>query len=265
MSLDVRSLTSRMLIGNLDMGLFLVMRPNPQEFTKNSRKRINENLTNTGWVDTFWGNERDVITVQGLTYSKIGNPNNYSESEFALSTTQSFLNSFTSSSGTSAHGPKQWADVDRFMLKLEQIYKTDKERVGKLSQIISSGVNTVKNTAINIFSDKETTNSTRSDLLESINNGTAARAQSFIIYNYCIYWGYFMTFTYNLSATNKPRQYSYNFTFKVVNSTVDWLSQGLINNFPEARVINMFSQIGDLSSYVGNLISSDKLLKGIMI
>ena len=101
--------------------------------------------------------------------------------------------------------------------------------------------------------------------LNSINNGTAARAQSFIIYNYCIYWGYFLTFNYNESSTDKPRRYSYNFTFKVTNSTTDWLSQSLINNFPEARIINMFSQVGDLASFGKNLISSDKLLKGIMI
>lgn len=268
MSLDVRSLTSRMLVGNLDMGLLLVMRPNPQTFQKTCRKRNSEILSNSGWTDVHWGNERDVITVSGVTYSKIGNPDQYSKSEYTVANTKSFLNSFVSSSGTSNHGPKQWADVDRFMLKLEQIYKTDKERVGSLADLISGNIITSSISKLkNPFSKTNFDNAkqSRQKLLNSINNGTAARAQSFIIYNYCIYWGYFLTFNYNESSTDKPRQYSYNFTFKVTNSTTDWFSQLLINNFPEFRIINMFSQIGDLGSYAKNLISSDKLLKGIMI
>lgn len=268
MSLDVRSLTSRMCIGNLDMGLFLVMRPNPQTFQKTCRKRNSEVLSNSGWTDVHWGNERDVITVSGVTYSKIGNPDQYSQNEYVTVNTKSYLNSFVSSSGTSNHGPKQWADVDRFMLKLEQIYKTDKERVGSLADLMSGNIITNSISKLkNPFSKKNFNEAkqSRQKFLDSINNGTAARAQSFIIYNYCIYWGYFLTFNYNESSTDKPRQYSYNFTFKVTNSTTDWLSQSLINNFPEARIINMFSQVGDLASFGKNLISSDKLLKGIMI
>lgn len=269
MSLDVRSLTSRMCIGNLDMGLFLVMRPNPQTFSKAGRKRVNEQLTNTGWVDVHWGNERDIISVSGLTYSKIGNPDQYSSSEYALTTTSSYLNDFVSSSGTSSHGPKQWADVDRFMLKMEQIYKTDKERVGSLADMLNASFGSGVITRIsNIFTSSENDSEIgepRKELLDSINNGTASRARSFIIYNYCIYWGYFMDFSYTESATSQPRQYNYRFTFKVTNSTTDWLSQSLINNFPEARILNMFNQIGDMATYMGNLVSSDKLLKGIFI
>ena len=74
MALDARSLLGRMMIGNLDAGLFLVMRPNPQSFQKSCSKIINEQLTNSGWVSTHWGNQRDTITVSGVTASKIGNP-----------------------------------------------------------------------------------------------------------------------------------------------------------------------------------------------
>lgn len=270
MALDARSLLGRMMVGNLDMGLFLVMRPNPQTFSKTSNKIINEQLTNSGWTVTHWGNSLDTITVAGVTASKVGNPDQYKKDEFLTANTKSYINSFTSNSGTAKHGPKQWADIDRFMLKLEQIYRTDKERVGSLIDVVMNSPSLVWNNmkkAANVFIKKQNEfETTNSDLLKSIKNGTASRARSFIIYDYCIYWGYFTNFSYTSSATDKPRQYSYNFTFKVTGSSTDWLSQSLINNFPEARLLNFFSQIGENAEYVTSMLtSSDKLLKGIFM
>jgi len=271
MALDVRSMLKRMMVGNLDMGLFLVFRPNPQSFQKSSRKRNSEVLTNSGFVDIHWGNERDIITVRGITASKIGNPYQYKQSDYVTANTESYVNSLTSSSGTSAHGPKQWADIDRFMMKLEQIYKLDKERVGSLGDLMNAGYATLfkgSQKLYNAFADNKNTEvkTGRSDLLEAIRNGTAARAQSFIIYDYTLYWGYFLTFDYSESASDKPRQYQYNFTFKVVNSSVDWISQSLISNFPEARILNFFSQLGDNAEYVASMITGgDKLLKGVFL
>ena len=269
MALDARTSLKRMLIGNLDMGLLLVMRPNPQTFQKTCNKIVNEQLTNSSWVINHWGNQLDTITVSGVTASKVGVPQHYKKDEFLTANTQSLINDLSSSSGTAKHGPKQWADVDRFMLKLEQIYKTDKERVGKLVDIINSNVITgIRANPFKGSSWKEITNkdSKRSELLKSIREGYASRAQSFIVYDYCIYWGYFTSFSYNESATDKPRQYSYNFTFKVVNSTTDWLSQSLISNFPEARVMNLFTQVGEMADYLKTMsLSADKLLKGIFI
>lgn len=269
MALDARTELRRMLVGNLDLGLLLVMRPNPQTFQKTSNKIVQEQLTNSGYVDTHWGNARDVITVSGVTASKIGNPKQYSKDEFLTANTQSYLNSFTSTSGTSKHGPKQWADIDRFMLKLEQIYKTDKERTGSLRDLIENFPSPKMRAKqfYNVFVKKENELDTgKNDLLQAIREGYATRAQSFIIYDYCIYWGYFTNFSYTESATDKPRQYSYNFTFKVVNSSTDWLSQSLISNFPEARILNLFSQIGSLGEYaISQTLSMDKILKGIFI
>lgn len=272
MALDARSLLGRMMVGNLDMGLFLVMRPNPQTFTKTSNKIINEQLTNSGWTVTHWGNSLDTITVAGVTASKVGNPDQYKKDEFLTANLKSYANSFTSNSGTAKHGPKQWADIDRFMLKLEQIYRTDKERVGSLMDVLNNSVTplaVVSRSINNFFSSNKLENPVsedRSNLLKSIKNGTASRARSFIIYDYCIYWGYFTNFSYTSSATDKPRQYSYNFTFKVTGSSTDWLSQSLINNFPEARLLNFFSQIGENAEYVTSMLtSSDKLLKGIFM
>ena len=272
MALDTRSLMQRMMIGNIDMGLLLVMRPNPQTFQKTSNKIVSEVLTNSGFVDIHWGNQRDIITVSGVTASKVGNPNQYRKDEFLTATLKSTSNAFTSNSGTAKHGPKQWADIDRFMMKLEQIYKTDKERVGNLADLMSG--NLIVSAAAKLknpfkkgtWTDWKDAKEQRNDLLQSIKNGTAARAQSFIIYDYCIYWGYFMNFSYTQSATDKPRQYNYNFTFKVVNSSTDWLSQSLISNFPEARILNFFNQVGESLEYVtGMVTSNDKILKSIMI
>ena len=267
MALDARTELRRMMVGNLDMGLFLVMRPNPQMFQKTSSKVVTETLTNSGYVDVHWGNARDVIQVSGVTASKIGVPQQYKKSEFLTANTESLLNSFTSNSGTAKHGPKQWADVDRFILKLEQIYKTDKERTGSLMDLLNGSFNPVS--VIKNVVSKGTfgnTKSARNELMKSIQEGYATRAQSFIIYDYTIYWGYFTNFSYTESATDKPRQFSYSFTFKVVNSSTDWLSQSLISNFPEARILNFFSQIGSVSDYVVSMTTSaDKLLKGIFI
>ena len=270
MALDARSELRRMLVGNLDMGLLLVMRPNPQTFQKTSSKIVSEQLSNSGWIINHWGNQLDTITVSGFTASKVGVPQHYKKDEFLTANTASAINSYTSNSGTAKHGPKQWADIDRFMLKLEQIYKTDKERVGSLMDIISNVPSLASIRAkqfSNIFTkNKSDTGADKSELLKSIREGYASRAQSFIVYDYCIYWGYFTNFSYTESATDRPRQYSYNFTFKVVNSTTDWLSQSLISNFPEARILNLFSQVGQLGDYVASMATSgDKLLKGIFL
>lgn len=283
MSLDVRSYTSRMLVGNLDMGLLLVMRPNPQTFQKTSAKLVNEQLTNSGWVITHWGNQLDTITVSGVTASKVGNPDQYKKDDFLTSSIKNLdIASKTKSyllGNDETHGPKQWANVDRFILKLEQIYKTDKERTGRLADLVKGNHLTTaivsslgsfslfaKGGKDSLSSFAKNRNADRSELLKSIREGYAARAQSFIIYNYCIYWGYFTSFSYNESATDKPRQFQYSFTFKVVNSSTDWLSQSLISNFPEARVLNLFSQIKDVGSYAASMTTSgDKLLKGIFI
>ena len=272
MALDARTSLRRMLVGNLDLGLLLVMRPNPQTFQKTSNKIVQEQLTNSGWVVNHWGNQLDTITVSGVTASKIGVPQHYKKDEFLTANTQSLINDLKSSSGTAKHGPKQWADVDRFMLKLEQIYRTDKERVGSLMDVINSSatplavVNKVFGNVFKYNTGKDNVLDNRSELLKSIREGYATRAQSFIVYDYCIYWGYFTNFSYTESATDKPRQFSYNFTFKVVNSTTDWLSQSLINNFPEARVLNLFTQVGELADYAKTMTTSaDKMLKGIFI
>lgn len=269
MSLGLRDLTKRMMIGNIDIPLIIIMRPNPTHFDKSSRKRNSETYTNTGWVDTHWGNERDIIKVSGFTASRIGNQNQYSDSELLGASLKNSIDQLTYS-GTDAHGPKQWANIEKSLLKLEQIYKLDKEKTGSLLDILD--LKTLKTSLINkgksvynLFSknDKEK-QQTNYDIKKQL--GTLKRSSSFIIYNYTIYFGYFIDFNYEDDVNNNPRRYSYNFTFKVTQSSTDWLSESLINNFPEARALNLFTQIGDAAQYTAVLATGlDKMAKNIFL
>lgn len=279
----LRSLTSRMLIGNLDIPLIMVMSPNIQSFQKSSKKLNSQQKTNSGWVDFFWGNDRDVITCRGMTAGMMGNENQYSDLEAigatvtsALSSTVNNLNPFNKKQNTrtgtySAHGPKQWAEIERSLLRLEQIYKLDKERIGSLVEMLDVTKDTLKSVTgkvINMFRKKKkelTTGEKSAELIDKIRNGTAKRAQSFIIYNYCIYWGYFMSFDYS-KDTDNLRNWEYNFTFKVTDSSTDWLSRSLLENFPEARALGLFGQIKEVTTYTASLaMNTDKLVKSLFI
>lgn len=269
MSLGLRDLTKRMMIGNIDIPLIIVMRPNPTHFDKSSRKRNSETYTNTGWVDTHWGNERDIIKVSGFTASRIGNQNQYSDSEILGASLKNSIDQLTYA-GTEAHGPKQWANIERTLLKLEQIYKLDKEKTGSLLDILNTktlktSINNKITKIKNIFrkEDKET-KLTNFDVQKQL--GTLKRASSFIIYNYTIYFGYFIDFNYEDDVNNNPRRYTYNFTFKVVKSSTDWLSESLLNNFPEARALSLFTQVGDVAKYSATMITGlDKMAKNIFL
>lgn len=269
MALGLRDLTKRMMIGNLDIPLIIVMRPNPTHFDKSSRKRNTEVFTNTGWVDTHWGNERDIIKVNGFTASRVGNVNQYKKSEVIGASLANSLDNITYS-GTDAHGPKQWAAIEKTMLKLEQIYKLDKEKIGSITDIIHSPLKNItdeqNNTKIKWQNPFGNYKKNRTDYKISLKEGTAKRATSFIIYNYTIYFGYFMDFNYEDDVNNNPRRYSYNFTFKVTKSSTDWFSESLINNFPEARALGFFSQIGDLAQYTAVMSATgDKFAKNIFL
>ncbi len=259
--LSLRDMTKRLMIGNLDIPLIIVMKPNIKTWDKTSRKRVTETRTNSGWADIHWGNERDIIACSGLTASRIGNENMYRRDNTLGTEVASYVNSITSGSGTDAQGPKQWANIERAMLKLEQIYKLDQERIGSLGEVVSSSVSRVKKIKSIFSSDKP-----ESELSLAIKGGYAKRAQSFLIYNYCIYWGYFTDFRYNEDVDSHPRQYAFDFTFKVIDSSTDWLSHSMIANFPEARILNFFTQVPDAVTYAANMVTNaDKMLKAIFI
>lgn len=260
MALGLRDLTKRMMIGNLDIPLLIVMRPNPQHFDKSSKKRNNETYTNTGWVDSHWGNERDVIRINGFTASRIGNQDQYKDSEIIGASLRNSVDKLTHS-GTSAHGPKQWASIEKMLLNLEQIVKLDKQKIGNFTELLSpikTGEGPIKSRWQVPYVN------TRKKFEENIKNGTSKRASSFIIYNYTIYFGYFLDFNYTDDVMQNPRRYTYDLTFRVTKSSTDFLSESLINNFPEARALGLFTQLNDVASYTAvQLTGVDKMMKNI--
>lgn len=267
MALNLRDLTKRMMIGNLDIPLIIVMRPNPTHFDKTSKKRNTETYTNTGWVDSHWGNERDIIRISGFTASRIGNQNQYKTSELIGADLMNSADKLTYA-GTTSHGPKQWAAIEKFLLSLEQIVKLDKQKIGSLMELLNpagKGEAFYKITKWkNPFKGDNNYLKRRAEFQEEIKNGTAKRATSFIIYNYTIYFGYFLDFNYEDDVMNNPRRYSYNLTFKVTKSSTDFLSEFLASNFPEARMLGLFSQLGDAASYTAvQATGIDKMAKNI--
>ena len=267
MALGLRDLTKRMMIGNLDIPLLIVMRPNPTHFDKSSKKRNNETYTNTGWVDSHWGNERDIIKISGFTASRIGNQSQYKDSEIIGAGLKHSIDKLTYA-GTTSHGPKQWSAIEQFLLKLEQIVKLDKQKIGSLMELLNPTGENAKFYQVrkwkNPFKGENNYLKRRAEFEEKIKNGTAKRASSFIIYNYTIYFGYFLDFNYTDDVMQNPRRYTYDLSFKVTKSSTDFLSESLINNFPEARALGLFTQLSDVASYTAvQLTGIDKMAKNI--
>lgn len=262
MNSTLANLTNRMMIGNYDIPLIVVMRPNPQSFNKTTTKMNATQYTNSGWVTNHFGNELDIIRIEGYTSAKVRQP--FRKSNKASNVIGSLTDSFTGNNNTANYGPTQWADIDRFLMKLEQLVKLDKERLGSLIEMLTStiGVGTILSKINNKISNPLT--GSRQDFITS-QTTTASQTNSFIIYQYVYYSGYFNLFNYAIDV-NDPSRYRYNLEFIVTQSSQDWLTKNLITNFPEARVLNLFTQIKDITNYTTNLISNaDQLLKGIFL
>lgn len=262
MNSTLSKLTNRMMIGNYDIPLIVVMRPNPQNFNKITIKLNSQQFTNSGWVTNHFGNELDIINIEGYTLTKVRQP--FSSTNKASNIIGSITDSFTGNNNSANYGPKQWADIDRFLMKLEQLVKLDKERLGSLTEMLTSslGVGTLLSKVSNKIQNPLT--GSRQDFITS-QNTTASQTNSFIIYQYVYYTGYFSEFSYSIDV-NDPSRYKYSLSFVVTNSSQDWLTKNLITNFPEARIMNFFTQFKTLSNYTSNLISNaDQLLKGIFL
>ena len=228
----LRDDTSRMILGNLDIPLLIVMNPNPTELNIASSKSTNETQTLGGWVDEHWGNQRDIITCSGISKAKIGNADKnspFSNHNIVESNRQL----------TQGHGSEQHAEVDKAVMRLEQIYKLDKERVlGLLNAckgVFGSGG------IVNALNKGNLKQKITSDKINSLYN----LSQSFLIYKYNIYLGFFTDFS-RKEDSKDPRVTSYSFTFKVTYSSVDFISQSLANNFPESRFLGLFKQVGNI-------------------
>lgn len=239
MTTTVKDLTSRMIIGNLDIPLFIVMRPNPQIFERNCSKTFSESQTMGGWVNEHWGNKQDIISCAGISCAKYGNPSGNEGSMTLFNNTDQKSSSYT--------------EIDKAMIKLEQLYKLDKERMMSVTKMFGD---------ISSFTGG-TTNRTQKITAQQINS-LYDLTQSFIIYRSAIYLGFFTDFQM-VENSESPRIYNYNFKFKVTMNSTDFFTKSLMTNFPEARALNLFREAPAIAQTTLFMIkNADKVLKSAL-
>src|SRR5208282_4968925 len=88
-------------------------------------------------------------------------------------------------------------------------------------------------TVTNFFS-----NGVSDSILSKNVNSVRTLAQSFILYRFTLYLGFFTDFVYSERADN-PRIYDYNFDFTVTFNSTDFFTKSLLSNFPDASRIGL--------------------------
>lgn len=243
---SLRDLSSRMIIGNIDIPLIVIMRPNPYSWDVNKEKVFTETQTLGGWVNEHWGNKQDTINCAGRTQSKVGRITG--KEPWNTTNTSGTLDKI---SKVEKSADAQFAEVDRAMLKLEQVYQLDKQRIVNLYKAFSKGGFTGSLVNGNV---KQSITGNKLDSLQNL-------SQSFIIYKFTIYFGFFTSFHYKEDA-EQPRIYTYDYKFKVTWRSTDFVTQSLLNNFPEARAASLFQQRGDIAKTAEFMaVNAGKFLK----
>lgn len=215
MAFNVKNLTSRMVIGNMQVPFIIVMNPNPQNFRVNSSKAISTAQTLGSFVYEHWGNKPDTIQAAGWTQRKIGS-------------TEDFLN------------------VDFQVLRLQQIFKLDKERISSFYKMFGGSSNLPTGTTIKNMP----TQNVKDPILKKKVNSFRTLGQSFIIYHYNFYMGFFTNFVYS-EQSERPRIYDYNWDFTVTFSSTDYIANTLLTNFPTGFVIGLGSSIQSITKATG--------------
>jgi hypothetical protein len=214
MAINLQNIVSRMIIGNLQVPFIIVMNPNPQNFRVNSSKSFTQAQTLGSFVYEHWGNKPDVIQCVGWTSRKVG-------------TAEDFLN------------------VDFQILRLQQIFKLDKERVSSFYKMFSgsplpSGTNIFNLPSQNV----------KDPVLQKSVNSFRTLGQSFIIYHYTFYMGFFTDFVYS-EQSERPRIYDYNFNFVVTFSSTDYIASQLLTNFPLSGLLGAGASIQSITKAAG--------------
>jgi len=185
---NLRDLTSRMIIGNVTVPFFLVMKPNPQVFRVSNEKVFSMSQTLGAWITEHWGNRPEELEVAGWTGRKIGNDLDKAKVEF-------------------------------YKLRLEQLYKLDKERMTSLLKTMSVPGANVSDLA---GKSQDAVTGRKPQSLKTL-------AQSFILYRYTLYFGFFTNMTIS-EETQYIRLYTYRFNFMVTMNTTDYLVRSMVMN-----------------------------------
>jgi hypothetical protein len=218
MGLSTRDLVSQMIIGNSTVPFLILMKPNPQNFRINSRKSFSESQTLASFVYEHWGNRPDVIQCVGWTQRKVG-----SDAEYAL--------------------------VDFQILKLQQIFKIDKERMVSFLKMFNKNNLPTGTTAANLNSGDK---SIQDQITGKKNQSLKDLGQSFIVYRYTLYLGFFTSFAWS-EQNDRPRLYDYSFEFVVTFSSTDYIARQLLVNFPDAAKIGLMGAVSSISQAPGLL------------
>lgn len=247
----LRDLSSRMIIGNIDVPLIVIMRPNPYTWDVNKEKVFSETQTLGGWVNEHWGNRQDTISCEGRTQSKVGRITG--KEPWNIETGNGIVDKVSQTKDNSS----QFAEVDRAMLKLEQVYQLDKQRLVSMYKAFTSPTIASAFSSNPITNVKQKISGNRIDSLQNL-------SQTFIIYKFTIYFGFFTNFHYKENAEH-PRIYNYDFKFKVTWRSTDFVTQSLLNNFPEARAASLFTQRADIAKIAEFMtVNAGKFLKSAL-
>lgn len=212
MELPLRDITSRMVIGNVTAPFYLVMKPNPQVFRVNNEKVFNMSQTLGAWVSEHWGNKPEQIEVSGWTGRKVGTPADFSKVEF-------------------------------FKMRLEQLYKLDKERIASI-------LKTINPANANGSSISDIATNSKEAFTGKVNKNLQTLGLSFILYRYTLYFGFFTDLTIT-EEVQYQRIYTYKFNFTVTMNTTDYLARNLLVNFGDAAKTGLNNAISSLTSLTG--------------
>lgn len=215
---SLRDLTSQMIVGNANVPFILLMSPNPQNFRVNSRKSFSEAQTLGSWVYEHWGNRPDTIQCVGWTTRKVGSAGDF-------------------------------AKVDFQILRLQQIFKLDKERMVSLLKTLNTKNMPQGSDAVNLSSgDKAMKNQITGQNVANLK----VLSQSFIVYRYTLYLGFFTSFSYS-EQIDRPRVYDYAFEFVVTFSSTDYIARQLLVNFPDNLKLGLGKTVSGITSAPGFL------------
>lgn len=220
MAFSTRDLVSQMIIGNSTVPFLILMKPNPQNFRLNSRKVFSESQTLASFVFEHWGNRPDVMQCVGWTQRKVGDSGDF-------------------------------ATVDWQILKLQQIFKIDKERMVSFMKMFNKNNLPTGTTAANLQSGEK---SIKDQITGKKNKNLKDLAQSFIIYRYTLYLGFFTSFAWS-EQYDRPRLYDYSFEFVVTFSSTDYIARQLLINFTDWAKIGLLGKVAGISQAPGLITS----------
>jgi hypothetical protein len=218
MAFSARDLVSQMIIGNSTVPFLIITKPNPQNFRITSRKSFSEAQTLGSFVYEHWGNRPDVISCVGWTTRKVG-----TATDFAM--------------------------VDYQILKLQQLFKIDKERMVSFMKMFSPNTLPAGSSVTNLNSGEK---SIQDQVTGQKQKSLKDLAQSFIVYRYTLYLGFFTSFSWS-EQIDRPRVYDYSFEFVVTFSSTDYICRQLLVNFPDSAKLAMAGPIQAITSAPGFL------------